>query len=211
MEFVTGLIVGLLVGAGIAFAIVFLVPYFKKKRAQSNYKKIIRDAEIKAEHITKNAQLDGKQTIIEMKQEANKEIQERKAEIAQQENKLLQREQNIDRRDQALSSKEQSLDDKNENLNRRLKDIDKKEAQLQEKIDSIIVELEKVAQMSSQEAKDELFAKVESKVSTEIAVYIKNKEEEAPLPNKPTRSTYIGISMVRFFTVYMMIHTISMN
>ena len=198
MEFVIGLIVGLLVGAGVAFAIVFLVPYFKKKRAQSNYKKIIRDAEIKAEHITKNAQLDGKQTIIEMKQEANKEIQERKAEIAAQENKLLQREQNIDRRDQALSSKEQSLDDKNENLNRRLKDIDKKEAQLQEKIDSIIVELEKVAGMSSQEAKDELFAKVESKVSTEIAVFIKNKEDEAKEECEMKAKEMLGLAMSKY-------------
>ena len=66
---------------------------------------------------------------------------------------------------------------KNETLNRRLKDVDKKEADLQEKIDSIIGELEKVAQMSTQEAKDELMDRVESKISKEIASYIKNKEE----------------------------------
>ena len=67
-------IVGIIVG----MAIVFFVPFFKKQRAQNNAKKIIREAEIKAEHITKNAQLDGKQIVIEMKQEANKEIQEKK-------------------------------------------------------------------------------------------------------------------------------------
>ena len=168
-------IVGLLIGA----AIVFLVPYFKKYRANNRAQKIIREAEIKAEHITKNAQIDGKQTVLEMKQEADKEIRERKQEIAAQENKLSQREQTIDRRDAALLQKENVLDDKNETLNRRLKEVDKKEAQLQEKIDSIINELEKVAQMSTQEAKDELFARVESKVSKEIATFIKNKEEEA--------------------------------
>ena len=168
-----------LLGCAIGALVVFFVPFFKKLRAQGQAKKIIREAEIKAEHITKNAQLDGKQAIIEMKQEANREIQERKQEVTLQENKLLQREQNIDRRDQALTSKEQSLDDKNETLNRRLKDLDKKESQLQVKIDSIIAELEKVAQMSSQEAHDELFARVESKMTAEIALYMKNKEEEA--------------------------------
>ena len=40
------------------------------------YARFVREAEIKAEHITKNAQLDGKQIVYEMKQEANKEIQE---------------------------------------------------------------------------------------------------------------------------------------
>ena len=168
-------IAGLLIGA----AIIFFVPVFKKQRANKNAQKIIRDAEIKAEHIAKNAQLDGKQAVYEMKQEANKEIHERKQEIANQENKLSQREQSIDRRDAALIQKETALEQKNENLTRRLKDVDKKEADLQAKIDSIIVELEKVAQMSTQEAKDELMARVESKISREIATYIKNKEDEA--------------------------------
>ena len=168
-------VAGLLIGA----AIIFFIPFFKKQRANKNAQKIIRDAEIKAEHITKNAQLDGKQAVYEMKQEANKEIHERKQEVINQENKLSQREQNIDRRDAALLQKETALEQKNETLTRRLKDVDKKEADLQEKIDSIIVELEKVAQMSTQEAKDELMDRVESKISQEIAAYIKNKEDEA--------------------------------
>ena len=168
-------VVGLIVGA----LVIILVPYFKNKRDENKAGKIIREAEIKAEHIIKNAQLDGKQIIEDLKTEAEKEIKERKSELAAQENKLFQREQSIDRRDAALISKENSLDEKNEVLNRRLKDVEKKEATLQEKIDSIISELEKVAQMSTQEAKDELFKRVESKVSREIAVYIKNKEEEA--------------------------------
>ena len=167
--------VGLIVGA----ATVFFVPFFKKQRDQNKANKIIREAEIKSEHIIKNAQLDGKQTINEMKIEADKEIKEKKLEITAQENKLLQREQSIDRRDAALIQKENTLDEKNETLNRRLKELDKKEVVLQEKIDSIISELEKVAQMSTQEAKDELFSRVESKVSREIAQYIKNKEDEA--------------------------------
>ena len=130
-------IAGLLVGG----AVIFFVPFFKKQRAHSNAKKIVRDAEIKAEHITKNAQLDGKQIVYELKQEANKEIQERKSEVASQENKLMQREQNIDRRDQMITQKEAAIDEKNELLSKRLKDLDKKEANLQSKIDSYFEDL----------------------------------------------------------------------
>ena len=67
-------VAGILVGIGIFL----FVPFFKKQRANKVASKIIREAEIKAEHITKNAQLDGKQAVYEMKQEANKEIHERK-------------------------------------------------------------------------------------------------------------------------------------
>lgn len=187
-------VVGLLIGAGI----VFFVPFFKKQRANNNAAKIIRDAEIKSEHIAKNAQLDGKQVVYEMKQEADKEIKERKAEVAAQENKLLQREQSIDRRDAALIQKENTLDEKNETLNRRLKEVDKKEANLQEKIDSIISELEKVAQMSTQEARDELFNRVESKLSREIAAFIKNKEEEAKETCNEKAKELLGLAISKY-------------
>ena len=185
-------------GLAIGMAIVFLVPFFKKQRAGKNAQKIIRDAEIKAEHITKNAQLDGKQTVYEMKQEANKEIQERKKEVAEQEKSLLLREQNIDRRDGQLTQKEKAIDEQKELLNRRMKDVEKKEATLQEKIDSIISELEKVAQMTTQEAKDELFARVESKVSREIAAFIKGKEEEAREECEEKAKEMLSLAMSKY-------------
>ncbi|MCQ2815027.1 MAG: ribonuclease Y [Bacilli bacterium] len=187
-------VVGLLVGA----LLVFFIPLFKKQRDSAKGSKIIREAEIKAEHLVKNAQLDGKQVVNEMKLEAEKEIREKKSEFASLENKLIQREANIDRRDGALIQKENALDEKNETLNRRLKDVDKKEAQLQAKIDSIIVELEKVAQMSTQEAKDELFARVESKVSTELAVFIKNKEEEARETSAQKAQELLGLAISKY-------------
>ena len=193
----------------IGMAIILFVPFFKKQRASSSAKKIIRDAEIKAEHITKNAQLDGKQAVYEMKQEANKEIHERKQEVVNQENKLSQREQNIDRRDAALLQKETALEQKNETLTRRLKDVDKKEADLQEKIDSIIVELEKVAQMSTQEAKDELMDRVESKISQEIAAYIKNKEDEAKETADEKAKELLGMACAKFAQEVTMDKTVS--
>ena len=192
------IIVALLVGAGGTVAVFLLVPSLKKKSATKNADKIVRDAEIKAEQIRKNAQLDGKQTVAEMKQEAEKDIRERKQEYLQLENKLNQREANIDRRDANLTNKEQILEDKTENLNRRLRECDKKETLLQEKIDSIISELEKVAQYSVQEAKEEIFARVESKLSKEIAAFIKNKEDEANEKAEENAKNILGLAISKF-------------
>ena len=85
-----GILIGVLcLAAGAAVA--FLIPFVRNNIVKNNAKKIIRDAEIKAEHITKNAQIDGKQAVNEMKQEANKEIHERKQELQNQERSLNQR------------------------------------------------------------------------------------------------------------------------
>ncbi len=188
----------LIIGAGVTALIFIFLPIIKGKKAEKKSEKIIRDAEIKAEQIRKNAQLDGKQTVQELKAEAEKDIRERKQEYAQLENKLNQREQNIDRRDANLTNKEQAIESKNELLNHRLKECDKKEAILQEKIDSIIVELEKVAQLSVNEAKTEIFNRVESKMSREIALYMKNKEEEAERTAEEKAKNILGQAISKF-------------
>lgn len=176
---ITALIIGLIVGGAIGVAVMLLVPYFKEKRAKSNAEKIIHDAEVKADHIQKNAKIDAKTLTNELKAATEKEIKERKQIVAESEKKLAQREQAIDRRDASLSTKEDALEQKKETYNNRLAALDKKEDELQLKIDSIIAELEKVAQMSVSEAHDELMRRVEEKMNKEIAAYIKNREDEA--------------------------------
>ena len=182
----------------IAFLLIKFVPAFKEKASNKKAEKIVKDAEIRAEQIKKNAQLDGKQLIAEMKQDAEKNIRERKQEVANLENKLNQREANIDKRDANLINKENSLEEKNELLNRRLKECDKKESVLQSKIDSIISELEKVAQLSVKEARDEIFARVESKMSMEIAAYVKNREDEAKAECDEKAKNILGMAISRF-------------
>lgn len=172
-------LIGLIVGGAIGVAVMILVPYFKEKRAKSNAEKIIHDAEVKADHIQKNAKIDAKTLTSELKAAAEKEIKERKQIVAESEKKLAQREQAIDRRDASLSAKEDALEQKKETYNNRLAALDKKEDELQLKIDSIIAELKKVAQMSVSEAHDELMRRVEEKMNKEIAAYIKNREDEA--------------------------------
>ena len=94
-------------------------------------------------------------------------------------NKLLRREDNLNFRDDALTQKEQQIDLKNNQLTKKMSELDEKEKLLQEKIDIQIVELERVAAMSTTEAKKELFEIVEKRMENEVVAYIKEKEEEA--------------------------------
>ena len=160
----------------------FTLNFINKKNensAENNARKIIADAETKSDEIIKSANKEAREQAGEIKRSAEDEIRERKKEIAATENKLAQREANIDRRDMALISKENSLEEKSENLNRKYHELEKKEQSIQTKINSIDQEIEKVAQMSADEAKDILFKRVEDKMSQEITAFIKNKEDEA--------------------------------
>ena len=167
-----------LIGAG-ALLVILLVSRAKNRGAEKTADAILKDAKIKAEHLVKNAQLDAKQSAFEAKQQAENEIRSRKGELAAEEQKLSLREQAFDQRELALLEKEKDLDRKKERLDTSIANYEKRQAELDKKIDDIIKELEKVAGMSTQEAHDEIMARVESKMAMEIAAYIKNAEDEA--------------------------------
>lgn len=148
-------------------------------KANVSASKIVEEANTKADNLVKEAILDGKNQAYELKLEAEKEIKAKKKEVTDFENKLLQREQSIDRRDIALQGREDSLEQKANQLNDQQIELDNMEALLKEKINSKIAELEKIAEMTASEAKQELFKQIEQKMAQETTAYIKEKEEEA--------------------------------
>lgn len=192
------LIVGIVVGGAIVAVVMLLLPNFGLKRAQKEASKIANEAKIKADQTLKNAEIDGRTIIKELKADADREIREKKLEIKTQEDKLLQREQGIDRRDVALQQKENNLDQKSEQVAKKLNDLDKKEDELRRKIDSIVSELEKVSMMSVQEAKDELFKRAEEKSSQEIAAYMRSREEEAKEKANDNARDVLALTIQKF-------------
>lgn len=175
-----GIVAGCAVAAAvITGAIVFFVLKNKEKNASKSADSIVREAKIKSEHIIKDAQLEAKQIAFDTRNQIESEMRVKKNELSSLEQKLSLREQSIDQRDAALIERENIIEKKNEKLESAISSYEKRQAELDQKIDGIIVELEKVSGMSTQEAHDEIMARVESKMAMEIAAYIKNEEDEA--------------------------------
>lgn len=172
-------ILSYVLAVAIGFLIYFMYAKLKISKANVSAAKIIDDASSKADNLVKEAILDAKTQAYELKLEAEKEIKEQKKEITVLENKLAEREKTIEHKDIVVQGKQDVLEQKVTQLNEREAGIDKLEAELKEKIDNKIVELEHVAAMTASEAKDELFKQVEAKTASEMTAYIKEQEEEA--------------------------------
>lgn len=187
------------VTAGLALGVVVMAMISKAglNRDQIKAAKILEDATIKAENTVKQAILDGRTQTHELKIAAEKEIKERKAEVADMENKLLRRENNLNMRDETLTQKEQQLDLKNNQLTKKMSELDEMEKKLQAKIDVQVVELERVAAMSTNEARKELFDIVEKRMEKEVVAYIKEKEEEAKSVADEKARNIIALSIQR--------------
>ena len=170
------LVVAIIIAAGLGCLAVYkFIPNNAKKQAET----ILKEAEVKGNQIIKSAQIEGRSAALELKVAAEKEAKERKDEVLNLEKSILSREQQIDVREALIVQKEEQVKQANQQLDNKNKELDKKQVELQAKIDSIIVELQKVAQMSIEDAKKELFKRVEEKMDHEIAAYMKDRQEEA--------------------------------
>lgn len=191
------ILVSVLAGLVLGILIMMMVSKAGLNKDQIKATKILDEANVKAENTVKQAILDGRTQTHELKIAAEKEIKERKAEVADMENKLLRRENNLNVRDETLTQKEQQLDLKNNQLTKKMSELDEMEKKLQAKIDVQVEELERVAAMSTTEARKELFDIVEKRMENEVVAYIKEREEEAKsIANEKARNI-IALSIQR--------------
>ena len=170
-----------LIGLFVGIIIMFLINYLKGVKAKADAEKIIENAKKEADKLKRDSILESKEEMHKLKIEVEKEIKEKKAEIVDSEERLLARENNIERRDQTLQNREQMLEEKENILINKQKDIQKEQAKVEEIKDEQIKELEKIAGLSRNEAKDMVLKKVEEMMNLEITSYIKDREAEAKL------------------------------
>ena len=170
------LILSGLLGLVIGFVIVQILTKMGLNKNQQKAELILKEAEIEAENVKRQAILDGKNSAYELKLQAEKEIKKHRQEVNDLENKLLRRDDSLNFREEKLQNKEKQVDDKLEKLNSKTAEIDKMREDLKKKIDVQIVELERVANLTADQAKAELFEIVEKQAANETAAYLKEKE-----------------------------------
>ena len=168
---VVALVVGVLLGISLQKG--------KEKRAEMTIKgaeekalQIENDAHKRAESKTKEMLLEAKEEILRQRSEYEKEVKERRAEQQKQERRLQQKEENIDHKTDLIEKKEEALQQKHAELEKEaeeLKVIKRSQTEM----------LERISGFTAEEAKQYLIAQVESDVTHETALKIKEIEQRA--------------------------------
>ena len=165
---VVALIIGLLIGY------VYRCSVAEKKigRAEETVAKLIEDASKKAETIKKETVLEAKEEVHKLRTEFDKESKERRNEQNKTERRLLQREELLDKKMDAAERKE-------EQLSKRLAEVAKTKSEADELKNQQLAELERIAQLTSEEAKTLLLDKVETEARHDMAVMLREVESKA--------------------------------
>ena len=140
--------------------------------AEANAKKLISDADREAENIKREAQVEAKDTIHTMRTEVERELKSRRSDMQRLERRLRQREETLENKESEIDKRDKKIASWEEHLKSQESKLMKAAAE-QKRL------LEKVARMTSLEAKDQLLASVSDQVKRESAVFIKEEEVKA--------------------------------
>ena len=146
----------------------FLLQKLNKKAVielEEKGKLIIKEAELTAENIKKDRILEAKEKYFKLKAEFEEETNRKKNQIISNENKLKQKENTLNQKQAEVNRKEAELDSLKENVEAQLEIVRKRKEELESKVDEKVKELEKVANLSADEAREQLIETLKDEAS----------------------------------------------
>jgi ribonuclease Y len=204
------------------------------KEARLTAKRLIDEAEIKAEKITSQAEnknekikqrkiQEAKEKFSRLKSEFESskadqmvELKERKMEIKELESDLRQKEKSFGDKVKALDNQRAELEQREadaialrENLEKQIKVMNRKREELETASERHIKELEKVANLSEAEAREQLLEAVKAKAETDAMALVKNSVEQAKITANKEAKKIIIQSIQRMCAEYTIENTVS--
>ena len=166
--------------AVVALAVGLTVGYFYRKNAMEKKigqteefaRNMLEEATRKAEDKKKEAVLEAKEEIIRLKSELDKEVRDRRSEVGRMERRVTQREEQLDKKADHLEARE-------EQLNVKYKDAERIEQEAQALHQQQQQELERIANMTMEDAKNVLISRIQKDAYHDAAVMVREIEARA--------------------------------
>lgn len=171
----------------VAFGGGFAIAYWAKgkvssrliKAAEEEAARIIKDGRRSAESLLKEAQIEVKDTLFQMKSEFDRETKETRSELKQHEMRVMQKEEKVDRKIEQQERHEHELGKKEQQLAQREDHIQRTEEKCRQLLEEQKQQLEKISGLTAEQAKDLLLRAMENEARYDGAKLIKRIENEA--------------------------------
>ncbi|BDS15465.1 ribonuclease Y [Aureispira anguillae] len=164
----------------------------KIKEAENKASGMVAKAKKEGEHLKNNKMAEAKKHFINKKKEFENNCKKRELKLKSSEDKALERDKISLTREKAILKKETAVQKIRENLNQQLELVEVKMETLSNKENEYLAQLEKIAKLTAQQAKDELLKNIKDKADAEAMAYVKDRFEEAKMSaNKEAKKIVI--------------------
>ncbi|RAI82781.1 ribonuclease Y [Macrococcoides goetzii] len=183
MELLTLLyiLLGIILGVGVGYVLAKNSLTNQQNQARTTAEHIISEANKEAESLKKEKLLEAKEENQVRSDRLEAEYKERRSDLARQEARLLQKEENLDRKSELLDKKDELLEQKESKIEEKQQHVDALEQSVQDIIVKHEQELTRISGLTQEEAKQEIIDQVEDELTHDIAVMVKEKEQEAKM------------------------------
>ena len=185
-------VVALIVGV-VAGKLIFAKDTQKKiEEAELQAQTIIKEAGIRAETIKKEKQLEAKERFVQLKAEHDREVNDRNRKINDAENRIKQKEVTLNQKEAGLDKQIKENEAIKENLNRQLEVVAHKRTELEKHQEEHIRRLEKIANLSAEDARAQLIESLKQEAATRaLALQQEIIEDARQKANKEARKIVI--------------------
>ena len=167
-----------LIGAAIAIA-----AYTVIQRIVLNGRKneIIAQAEVEAQNIKNEKIHQAKEKFLQLKSEHDKYVNDKNSQLKDAENRIRQKEQNLNQQNNELQKKIRESESARQSFIAQQENLAKKEDEYEKKTAQVNKQLEVIAGMSAQDAKNILMENMKAEARSEAQAYINDTMDEARL------------------------------
>ena len=171
---IIAMLIAFIVGGGLSVAFIFVALGKKRKR-------LLREAEVEAENIKKEKNLQAKEKFLQLKSEFDKEVSERNSKISQAENRVKQKESTLNQQNGELQRKQKEAEAIKENLSVQIELVEKRKEEYERLHIQQVEKLEALAGMSAEEAKNTLIESLKNDARSQAMSYISEIVDEAKM------------------------------
>ena len=169
---IIGIIVGLGIGMGLSFTIL-------KNSITKSSQAILKKAEEDAELLKKEKILQAKEKFLQLKSEHEKTVNEKNQQISAAENRIKQKENTLNQKLEEANKKINENNATKENLKKQLDIAAQKQAELDKQTNIQKQKLESIAELTSEQAKQQLINLMEEEAKADAMVLVKDIMDEA--------------------------------
>ena len=175
---ILSLIIGIAVGAILALTVYILI---RRSMLKGRKEEIIEMAELEAEKIKQEKILQAKEKYLTLKSEHDRAVGEKNARLREKETELKQKENTIAQQNGELQKKMKEADSRLQSLKAREDNLQKKVEECEALRDRANKQIEEIAGMSAEQAKQTLVENMKAEARSEAQAYINDTIDEARL------------------------------
>jgi ribonuclease Y len=180
-----------------------------RQEAERESRHLLDDAQAEAGGIVKDAEIEAKEIILAAREEADQEERKRRKELERVESRLEDRGEALDTRAAKLDQREEELDRQEQSVNDRKRAVAEREETIVGQEAQLAAELERVAEFTRDEARNELVERMTGDAKIEANKRIRRIEEEATEEADKRAKKILSIAIQRWAGEYVVERTVS--